>query len=57
VSAKTQSYARRYIERGFAPIPVPAGSKNPNRPDWESERSCGDPQAALGALCGDAGPH
>jgi hypothetical protein len=38
MSAKTQAYARRYIELGFAPIPVPAGSKNPNRHGWESER-------------------
>jgi len=38
VSAKTQAYARRYIELGFAPIPVPAGLKNPNRGGWESER-------------------
>lgn len=38
MSAATQDAARRYIERGFAPIPVPSGSKNPNRPNWESER-------------------
>jgi hypothetical protein len=38
VSAKTQAYARRYIELGYAPIPVPAGSKNPDRRGWESER-------------------
>src|ERR687886_1845420 len=30
--------ARRYIELGFAAIPVPAGSKNPNRPEWQKER-------------------
>lgn len=27
-----------YIRRGVAPIPVPAGEKNPNRPDWQNER-------------------
>ena len=26
------------IRRGVAPIPVPAGSKNPNRPGWEALR-------------------
>jgi len=38
VSAKTQAWARRYIERDLAPIPVPPGSKNPNRPNWQDER-------------------
>jgi hypothetical protein len=38
MSAKTQAYARRYIEVGYAPIPVPAGSKKVTRPGWESER-------------------
>ena len=38
ISAKTQAYARRYIELGYAPIPVPAGEKNPNRKGWERER-------------------
>jgi hypothetical protein len=38
VSAKTQAYARRNIELEYAPISVPAGSKNPNRRDWELER-------------------
>jgi len=38
VSAATQDAARRYIGRGWAPIPVPANSKNPNRLDWENER-------------------
>ncbi len=38
MSAKTQGWARRYIERGFAPIPVPPNSKNPNRSGWEQER-------------------
>jgi hypothetical protein len=38
MSAKTQACARRYIERGFAPIPVPAGSKEPNRNGWQRER-------------------
>ena len=38
MSAKTQAYARRYIERGFAPIPLPANCKNPSRRGWERER-------------------
>jgi hypothetical protein len=38
VSSRTQRYAARYIERGYAPIPVPAGSKNPDRRGWERER-------------------
>ena len=38
MSAKTQAWACRYIERGFAPVPVPARSKNPNRPGWQLER-------------------
>ncbi len=38
MSAATQDAARRYIGRGWAPIPVPANSKNPSRLDWESER-------------------
>jgi hypothetical protein len=29
VSTTTQEAARRYIERGFAPIPLPPNSKNP----------------------------
>src|SRR5215217_6736448 len=33
-----QEEARLYIERGFAVIPVPAGSKNPNRKGWQNER-------------------
>jgi hypothetical protein len=37
VSAKTQAYASRYIELGYAPIAVPAGVKNPNRRGWEQE--------------------
>ena len=38
MSAKTQAWARRYVERDFAPIPVPQGSKTPNRSDWQDER-------------------
>jgi hypothetical protein len=38
VSAKTQVWARRYIERDLAPIPVPPRTKNPNRPGWQDER-------------------
>ncbi len=32
MTAQTQAAARRYIERSWAPIPVPPNSKNPNRP-------------------------
>ena len=38
MSARSQGWARRYIELGYAPIPVPPGSKNPNRPGWQDER-------------------
>src|SRR5215207_8517248 len=38
MSAKTQMWVRRYIERDFAPIPVPPGAKSPNRPGWQDER-------------------
>jgi len=41
VSADTetrQQAAAGYVARGYAPIPVPAGSKNPNRPGWQDER-------------------
>src|SRR5215210_7177856 len=30
--------AERYMHAGLAVIPVPAGSKNPNRQDWQKER-------------------
>ncbi|MGF1472042.1 MAG: bifunctional DNA primase/polymerase, partial [Rubrobacteraceae bacterium] len=33
-----QRYATRYLERGYAVIPVPAGEKNPNRPGWQDLR-------------------
>jgi hypothetical protein len=38
MSTKTLAWTRRYIERGYAPIPVPAGEKNPGRPGWEALR-------------------
>src|SRR5215216_3438556 len=38
MSAKTQMWVRRYIERDFAPIPVPPGAKSPNRSGWQDER-------------------
>ena len=38
MSKQTLGWARRHIERGFAPIPVPARSKNPNREGWQNER-------------------
>lgn len=36
--SRTQRAARQYLERGWCAIPVPAGSKNPNRSEWEKER-------------------
>jgi putative DNA primase/helicase len=30
--------AARYIERGWAPVPVPAGAKNPGRDGWQDLR-------------------
>ncbi len=38
MSTKTRAWARRYIGRGFSPIPVPAGEKNPGCPGWEALR-------------------
>jgi hypothetical protein len=38
MSARSQQWARRYLEDGYVPIPVPPGSKNPNRPGWQDER-------------------
>ncbi len=29
---------RKYIARGFAPIPIPPNKKNPNRKGWQGER-------------------
>src|SRR3982751_6243691 len=34
----TQEAVRQYMERGLSPIPIPAGSKNPNRTGWQTER-------------------
>lgn len=33
-----QEWARAYIERGFAPIPIPFGSKAPTHPGWPTLR-------------------
>lgn len=30
---------KRYVELGWNPIPVPAGEKNPNRRNWQDERT------------------
>ncbi len=35
---RPQGYAADYIRRGFAPIPVPAGKKGPNRKGWSGLR-------------------
>ncbi len=34
----TSDAVRKYIARGFAPIPIPPKEKNPNRKGWERER-------------------
>ena len=34
----TQRAAERYLRKGRIVIPIPAGEKNPNRPDWQKER-------------------
>jgi putative DNA primase/helicase len=36
-SEATRKAAARYIEAGWAPIPVPPGQKNPNRRGWQNE--------------------
>jgi putative DNA primase/helicase len=33
----TREAVERYMRRGLAPIPIPAGSKNPNRQHWQQE--------------------
>jgi putative DNA primase/helicase len=37
-NAETRRAAARYLRAGLVVIPVPAGSKNPNRPGWQDER-------------------
>ncbi len=37
-SRAAQQQVERYIRDGWAPIPVPAGTKNPNRDNWQTER-------------------
>src|SRR5829696_4701609 len=37
-SPDIQRAAERYLERGIAVIPIPAGEKNPNRRNWQAER-------------------
>lgn len=34
----TQAAVRKYLARGIAPIPIPRGSKNPGRDNWQAER-------------------
>jgi hypothetical protein len=36
--ATTDKWARRYIARGFSPIPVPFGEKGPKKQDWQHLR-------------------
>jgi hypothetical protein len=36
--AALQEWARRYIEDGYSPIPVPPGEKGPKIPDWPQLR-------------------
>ena len=35
---ETREWARRYLRHGLAVIPVPRGSKNPGRANWQKER-------------------
>jgi P4 family phage/plasmid primase-like protien len=56
----SQQAAERYIRSGFAPIPVPAGEKNPNRVGWQHERHVAENIPVLwnngqnvGILCGE----
>lgn len=37
-AAAVRDAALDYLARGWAPIPIPLRSKNPNRPGWEQER-------------------
>src|SRR5215203_1409 len=37
-SPDTRLAAERYLREGIQVIPVPAGEKNPNRRNWQSER-------------------
>ena len=36
--SRSSDFALRFLKRGWQPIPVPRGSKNPGRRDWSSER-------------------
>ena len=36
--SKSLESAAQYLSRGFMPIPIPHGSKNPNRKGWQAER-------------------
>ncbi|WP_273843177.1 AAA family ATPase [Rubrobacter calidifluminis] len=38
MSARTLAVARRYLERGFAVVPIPAGEKAPRIPGWQELR-------------------
>jgi putative DNA primase/helicase len=37
-NTNTRHAAERYLRAGLAVIPVPGGTKNPNRPGWQHER-------------------
>jgi P4 family phage/plasmid primase-like protien len=59
-TTESQQAAERYIRSGFAPIPVPAGEKNPNRAGWQHERHVAENIPVLwsngqnvGILCGE----
>ncbi len=56
---RSRCAATELIGRGFAPIPVPAGEKNPGRPGWEAMRISEEEVPAfwtngqnVGVLCG-----
>jgi hypothetical protein len=36
--SRSLEYAIEYLSRGWTPIPLPQGSKNPNRKGWQKER-------------------
>jgi hypothetical protein len=38
MSSSTFDYAQKYYSRGWMPIPIPHGSKNPNRKGWQNDR-------------------
>ncbi len=60
-SGNIADVAKRYIERGYAPIPVPSRSKAPSQPGWQRMRltvadvpkSFNGAKPNIGLLCGE----